>query len=445
MNYYQALDFLNSLIDFSHIRNLTYSAEKFDLQRMRDLLGLMDDPQQYFPIVHVAGTKGKGSTAAMMASVLQAAGYLVGLFTSPFLFDFCEQIQVNSESISHEELTNQVEVLKPLLDQVKNITTFEATTAIAFQYFKDCQVDIAIIEAGLGGRTDATNVVDPLLSVITSISYDHVGVLGSTIELIASHKAGIIKPGKPVVAAHQVYPESLRIIRDTAKQVGSEIIEADKFVNCSPISHSLEGQIFKTDFAQPGNDTWDGDYGLGLLGAHQIENAATALTALSNLTKWGFAIAKEEVAAGLRYVIWPCRFEVVNRDPLMVLDSAHNVDSVKKLKQSMADYLGGYKILLIFGSSVDKDIEGMFKVLLPGVEKVIFAKSEHPRAAEPAMLVKLVRDIPVRCEVAENITEAIQSAKKQADSQTAVVVAGSIFIAAAAREVILNTQGGNSK
>lgn len=438
MNYYQALDFLNSLIDYSHIPNLGYSPEKFDLQRMRDLLGLMGDPHKNFQIVHIAGTKGKGSTAAIMSSVLQAAGYRVGLFTSPFLFDFCEQVQINRESISHEELASRVEALKPLLKEVKNITTFEATTAIGFQYFKDQKVDIAIVEAGLGGRTDATNVVEPLLSVITSISYDHVGVLGDTIESIAGHKAGIIKPGKPVVVAYQVYPEALRILRDTAKQVGSEIIEADNFVNCTPISNSLEGQIFNADFAKPENDTWDGDYALALLGVHQVENAATALAALSKLTEYGFVISKEQAAAGLHNVNWPCRFEIVSRDPLMVFDSAHNVDSAKKLKQSMADYLGGYKILLIFGSSVDKDIEGMLKVLLPGVEKVIFAKSEHPRAAEPAMLVKLGRDNPVPCEVAENITEAIHSAIKQADRQTAVVVAGSIFIAAAAREVILN-------
>ncbi|PKN89577.1 MAG: bifunctional folylpolyglutamate synthase/dihydrofolate synthase, partial [Chloroflexi bacterium HGW-Chloroflexi-7] len=211
MKYKQALVFLNSLVDYSHIPNLDFSPEKFDLQRMRDLLTLMGDPQKSFPIVHVAGTKGKGSTAAMMASVLQAAGYRVGLYSSPFLFDFCEQIQVNRVSISHEDLINHVETLKPMLEQVKNITTFEATTAITFQYFKDQKVDIAIVEAGLGGRTDATNVVDPLMSVITSISYDHMGVLGSTIESIAAHKAGIIKAGKPVVVAHQVYPEALKI------------------------------------------------------------------------------------------------------------------------------------------------------------------------------------------------------------------------------------------
>jgi len=438
MNYYQALDFLNSLIDYSHIPNLGYSPEKFDMQRVRDLLGLMGDPQKRFHIVHIAGTKGKGSTAAMMASVLQAAGYRVGLFTSPFLFDFCEQIQVNRGSISHEELSVQVEALKPLLEQVANITTFEATTAIGFQYFKDQKVDIAIVEAGLGGRTDATNVVEPLLSVITSISYDHVGVLGDTIESIAGHKVGIIKPGKPVVAARQVYPEALRIIQETAKSKDSELIEAEKQVNISPLNHSLDGQDIQVTFKNRSSNDWDGHYRLNLLGAHQMDNASTALTALSKLSESGFTISQNHLKVGLKNVYWPCRFEVVSRDPLMVLDSAHNVDSAKKLKQSMADYLGRYKILLIFGSSVDKDIEGMFKVLLPGVEKVIFAKSEHPRAAEPAMLVKLGRDNPVPCEVAENITEAIHSAKKQADRQTAVVVAGSIFIAAAAREVILN-------
>lgn len=439
MKYQQTFVFLNSLVDYSHIPNLDFSLEKFDLQRMRDLLALMGEPQKVFPIVHVAGTKGKGSTAAMIASVLQTAGYRVGLFTSPFLVDFCEQIQVDCESISHDELNNQVEVLKPLLDHGKNITTFEATTAIAFQYFKEQKVDIAIVEAGLGGRTDATNVVDPLMSVITSISYDHMGVLGSTIESIAEHKAGIIKPGKPVVVAHQVYPEALRIIRNTAKNSGSEFIEMDRLVICSAISHSLEEQNFHAEFTKQDIDSWDGDYGLSLLGAHQIENASTTLAALSKLTECGFMITKEHVEHGLRNVYWPCRFEVVRRDPLMVIDSAHNVDSAIKLKQAIVDYLKGYKVILVFGSSVDKDVAGMFKVLLPGIEKVIFSKSTHPRAAEPAMLVKLVRDNPVPCEAAENITKAIQIARKQADKQTAVVVAGSIFIAAAAREVILNT------
>ena len=439
MKYQQTLVFLNSLVDYSHIPNLDFSPEKFDLQRIRDLLALMGDPQKDIPIVHVAGTKGKGSTAAMMASVLQAAGYRVGLYSSPFLFNFCEQIQVNRVSISHEDLINHVETQKPMLEQVKNITTFEATTAITFQYFKDQKVDIAIVEAGLGGRTDATNVVDPLMSVITSISYDHMGVLGKTIGSIAGHKAGIIKPGKPVVVAHQVYTEALKIIYETAKQAGSEVIEAEKEAICISSSHSLNEQFFHATFIKSGKNSLDGDYALSLLGAHQLENASTALTALLKLTECGFMITKEHIEHGLRNVYWLCRFEVISRDPLMVLDSAHNVDSAEKLKNCIEDYLKGYKIIFIFGSSKDKDIAGMFEILLPGIEKVIFTKSAHPRASEPAMLVKLVRDNPVPCEVVENITEAIQIARKQADKQTAVVVAGSIFIAAAAREVILNT------
>ncbi|PKN93686.1 MAG: hypothetical protein CVU45_01180 [Chloroflexi bacterium HGW-Chloroflexi-7] len=226
---------------------------------------------------------------------------------------------------------------------------------------------------------------------------------------------------------------------ETAKQAGSEVIEAEEEAICISSSHSLDGQFFHATFIKSGKNSLDGDYALSLLGAHQLENASTALTALSKLTECGFIITKEHVEHGLRNVYWQCRFEVISRVPLMVLDSAHNVDSAEKLKKCVEDYLKGYKIILIFGSSMDKDIAGMFEILLPGIQKMIFTKSAHPRALEPAMLVKLVRDNPVPCEVAENITEAIQIARKQADKQTAVVVAGSIFIAAAAREVILNT------
>lgn len=434
-----SINFLLNLVDYSHIPNLDYSPEKFDLQRMRNLLALMGDPQKAFPIVHVAGTKGKGSTAVMIAALLQAAGYKVGLFTSPYLFDLCEQMQVNRESISHSGLSKNIEALKPLLEKVAHITTFEATTAIAFEHFKDQNVDIAVVEAGLGGRTDATNVVEPLLSVITSISFDHMSMLGSSIESIAAHKAGIIKPGKPVVIAKQGYPQALEIVLGAAKDSGSEALQVEKWVTCKPISHSLDGQRFSASFKTQDTSEWDGEYPLSLLGAHQIENASTALTALSKLDSLGFKINSNAIRQGLGGVFWPCRFEVVSRDLLMVLDSAHNVDSAEKLKQCISDYLAGYQIILIFGASVDKDLNGMLKVLLPGMKHVIFSKSTHPRAAEPAMLVKLARDYTVSCEVSEDITEAIQSAKRKADKHTAVVVAGSIFMAAASREVILSS------
>ena len=437
--YKKSLDFINSLVDYSHIPNLAYSPEKFDLQRMLDLLGLMGDPHKSFPIVHVAGTKGKGSTAVMIASVLQAGGYKVGLFTSPYLYDFCEQIQINRQPVPHEILSQQVEGLKPVLEKIKNITTFEATTAIAFQCFKDQTVDIAVIEAGLGGSTDATNIVDPLLSVITSISFDHSGVLGKTIKSIAKHKAGIIKPGKPVVVAYQVYTEALNVILETANHSGSETLEVEKEITCTCVSHSLGKPKISVLFTDKEKIHWNAEYLLPLLGDFQIENASTALVAAAKLTALGFNINKTDISNGLRDVNWPCRFEVIHRDPLMVLDSAHNVDSAQKLKRTIAEYLPGFKIILIFGVSVDKDIAGMFNELLPGIEKVIFSNSQHPRAAEPAMLVKLVGDYPVPCEVAENITDAIYKAKKDANEKTAIVVAGSIFIAAAAREVIINS------
>lgn len=437
VDYQDAIRFLYSLVDYSLIPNLDFSTEKFNLQRMVKLITLMGNPQKVYPVIHVAGTKGKGSTAAILTSILQSAGYRVGLFTSPFLFDFCEQIQINRVSIPQRELVRQLGLLKPLLEKVQGITTFEAVTAICFQYFKEHQVDIAIIEAGLGGRTDATNVLDPLFSVITSISYDHVKVLGGTIELIAQEKAGIIKQGQPVIVAPQIYPEAKKIIMKMAAMKDSEVILVDEEIEFKSVSYSIEGQTASIKIT---NDIsgWSGQYWLSLLGAHQIENAATAIMTANRMTGFGFSVSRENLRSGLREVIWPCRFEVINRDPLIIVDGAHNVDSIKKLKQTIKDYLPGYKIILIFGVSLDKDIAGMFKELLPEIEWIIFSKSSHPRAAEPVKLVELVKSDSVSCEITENLSEAVEMAKNKADQRTAIIVTGSIFIAAAAREVILN-------
>jgi len=438
IRYKNTLLYLNSLVDFSFIPNLDHAHTKFDLKRIIDLLELMGNPQSAFPIIHIAGTKGKGSTAAIMESVLRKAGYKVGLFTSPYLFDFCEQIQVNGKPIPEGELSTQVAGIKTLLEVVKGITTFEAVTAIGLQYFKEKKVDIAVIEAGLGGRTDATNVVEPLISVITSISYDHTSMLGNTIEEIADHKAGIIKPGRPVVIAPQVYPEAKNQIENTALSLDSEFIIVDEEVNYSETSHSLEGQVFNVQFKEVPTG-WNGEYYLPLLGKHQIENAATALTTLRNISTINFTITKDQVKQGLSQVVWPCRFEVVSKQPLIILDGAHNVDSALKLKQTMADYHGGRKIILIFGASLDKDISGMLDVLLPGVKKVIFTKSQHPRAAEPTKLVELGQNKIVPHDSAETISDALDLAASQADKNSAIVVTGSLFTAAQARTILLNT------
>ena len=432
----QSIQFLNGLLDYSHIPNLQFTADKFDLQRVRDLLALMGDPQSAYRIIHLAGTKGKGSTAAMLAAILQAAGYRVGLFTSPYLFDLCEQIRVDGVNIPQTELAKQVEALKPYLQRVQGITSFEALTAICFQYFKDQNIDFAVVEAGLGGLTDATNVVDPLLSVITSISYDHTGVLGNSIAEIATHKAGIIKKGRPVVVAPQAFGETEIPIREAAEKMGSDVFRVQKTAKYYAISYSLEGQSFRVEFTGA-EDELSGAYDLPLLGRHQIDNAATALCAARVLTSLGVHISRENAASGLLSVNWPCRFEVVRRDPLIVLDGAHNVDSTQKLRQTIQDYLEQRRILMVFGASVDKDLKGMLEVLLPGVERVIFCKSAHPRAAEPAKLVELGQGWPVPQEICEDVSTAVARAISLAEKNTAIIITGSLFTAAAARLAIL--------
>ncbi len=433
LSYCEALKKLTSLEDLSHIPNLKFSNDVFTLQRIINLLGRMGNPQNYLKTIHIAGTKGKGSTAAMLESVLRVSGYRVGLFTSPWLFDFREQIQINRVPISERDLIDQVENLQSLFGEVWEITTFEAVTAIAFQYFKDKRVDFGIIEAGLGGQYDATNVINAQLSVITSISYDHTSILGDTIDEITHHKAGIIKSRTPVVMASQVYEESRKIIQDEAARLQSEMNDVDKILSVEEQNHSLDNQVFSASFKNR-SSKFDGFYTLSLLGKHQINNAATVLSCLDILERSGYEISKESVYLGLQTTFWPCRFEVISRDPLVILDSAHNVDSAKKLKQTLSEYLKDYEIILLFGSSVDKKVDEILKILIPGIKKVIFIKSNHPRAAEPGMLVELVKDQNVNSYACETIEEALKTAKESSTSRTVIVAAGSVFIAASVRK-----------
>lgn len=448
--YQEALDYLYGFVDYSLTRQLRYSPDKFNLDRMRSLMKLMGDPHLRYPVIHVAGTKGKGSTAAMIASVLREAGFMVGLYTSPHLQDYTERIQVNGQPISHEELVNQVEVLKPCLSQVEGITTFEITTAIGFQVFAAQKVDIGVIEVGLGGRLDATNVVDPLVSVITSLSFDHMNVLGDSITQIATEKGGIVKPGKPVVLARQ-WTEAREVIERICQERNAPLVEIDRDYFFSERSHSLTGQTFivwskdeqdliNEFISSGGRNDWNPEqYSIPLLGFHQIENAATAYAAIEIVRSKGFKITKRDISNGFRKVSWPARFEIVNEKPLIIVDSAHNQDSALKLRLAMDDYLNGKPIILLFGASEDKDVRGMFANLLPRVRMVVATRSEHPRAMEPDILVELAQQFGKQSiktlSVEEGLKEAIQLAGKDA----VVVVAGSIFIAAAVRGIISNT------
>ncbi len=448
--YQEALDYLYGFVDYSLTRQLRYSAEKFNLDRMRRLMKILGDPQLSYPVIHIAGTKGKGSTAAMIASILREAGFNVGLYTSPHLQDYTERIRINGQPISHAELVNQIDAIRPYLNQVEEITTFEITTAIGFQVFAKQKVDFGVIEVGLGGRLDATNVVDPLVSVITSLSFDHMNVLGDSITQIAAEKGGIVKPGKPVVLARQ-WKEAREVIENICQERNAPLIEIDRDYFFSEHSHSLAGQTFilwskdeqdliNEFISSGGRNDWNPEhYTIPLLGFHQIENAATAYAAIEIVRSNGFDITKKDISNGFRKVSWPARFEIVNEKPLVIVDSAHNQDSALKLRLAMDDYLNGKPIILLFGASEDKDIRGMFANLLPRVRMVIATRSEHPRAMDPDILVELAQQYGKKSIKTLSVEDGLKEAIQQAGKDAVIVVAGSIFIAAAVREIISKT------
>lgn len=440
--YQQALDYLYSFIDYSLTRQFRYTPDKFNLDRMFTLLERLGNPHRAFGVVHVAGTKGKGSTAAMIASVLRAAGYRTGFYTSPHLQEYTERIQVNGVEIGRDEFVALVEEIKPHAAAVEHITTFELTTALGFLYFARKRVDYAVVEVGLGGRLDATNVVDPLVSVITSLSYDHTAVLGNTLAEIAGEKAGIIKPGRAVILAPQK-DEARLVVERIARERGAPLTEVGRDLLFAPISHSLDGQSLSiwSSAEQPlvdqyietgGRAEWEPVHlNIPLLGLHQVENAATAYCALMALRAAGVHLPDSALRAGFANVNWRGRFEVLRRVPPVIVDSAHNRDSALKLRLALDDYLPGVPVILLFGASEDKDVHGMFTELLPRVKRLVATQSIHPRAADANALVEMAHQFGCPAQAVLPLEDALRTALDLAGGSAAVVVAGSIFIAAA--------------
>ena len=430
---YQAtLEYLYHYVDYSLVRNFRNSPETFDLGRMRKLAQVMGDPQEAYPIIHVAGTKGKGSVSALCASALQAAGYRVGLYTSPHLDDFSERIQLNGEPISHAELVRLVEEQRAVIETIPNITFFEITTALAFLYFAQQKATAAVIEVGLGGRLDATNICRPRVAIITSLSYDHIALLGNTLAEIAGEKAGIIKDNIPVVLSPQK-EEARAVVRRVAQEHGARLFELGQDYGFAALSHSLNGQVFQVWQSAEGGEVQSTELEIPLLGAHQVENAATAYVALQVASQNGLLLTKKQIWQGFRQVAWPGRFEVLQCDPGLVVDCAHNRDSAEKLRKSVDDYFPGKPVVLIFGASEDKDIEGMLEELIPRVEQVILVKSYHPRAADPEKLMELIQKYGKPVQIILEVPEALDEALKRAANGKLVLVTGSIFVAAGAR------------
>ncbi len=425
--YNQALDYLYSFVDYSLKRSSELARADFSLDRMFALMEALGNPQAAYPVIHVAGTKGKGSTSALCAAALRAGGYQVGLYTSPHLEDFAERIRINGEPISHERLVDLVEEVKPQVAKIKKLTTFELTTALGFLAFAQYGVNAAVIEVGLGGRLDATNVVVPQVSVITSLSYDHTAVLGDTLTQIAAEKGGIIKAGVPLVSAPQ--KEEARIaLERIARERNSRVVWVGKDLRFGRIASTLEGQTLWVGCEQEIDAKLE--LQIPLLGKHQAENAAVAYAALKASE---IPLADDAIQNGFSQARWRARFEIARRDPFVIFDSAHNQDSFERLREALDEYFPSAKVYLVFGASEDKNVAQMLATLQPKVRKIIAARADHPRALSAERICELANQAGAESEAAVSVKAALKRALELAAKDGSIVLsAGSMFVTAEA-------------
>ena len=440
MDYRESIAQLLTLVD--HERNLVTGPRQkaiYDLTRMEALLGRLGSPQNQVPAVHIAGTKGKGSTAALCDSALHAAGLSTGFYSSPHLHAYRERIRRDSEPISQEGFAALVEGLWPLHEELKSdsvvgpLTLFEFLTGMAFQCFAQDRTDVQVIEVGLGGRLDATNVLDAGVCVITSISLDHMAILGNTIGEIAADKAGIIKPGSTVVIAPQA-SEALSPILAACQEKEAAPILVGRDVTWEEGRTGTDGQRFKVRGR-------NGEYDLymPLLGAHQLENAALAVAALEALGSQGIDVSAKAMEVGFEKVSWPCRMEVLSRSPLLVADGAHNVYSIESLLKSLPDYLAYDRLILVAGFSRDKNVEGMARALGEKADIIVATASRHPRSMQAVEVAGLFPETgkPV---LASTPADALRLAMEVAGKKDLVLATGSLFLAAEVREAALGIE-----
>ena len=430
MNYRSALSYLNNYINYEAKPATAYAPEKFNLNRVRGLLELIDNPHLHYASVHIAGTKGKGSVAAMTESVLRSSGHITGLFTSPHIHDLRERIRVNGNIISQKSFAQLLTELQPQIEMTQNITYYEITTILALEWFARQSIDIAILEVGLGGRLDATNVVTPSVCAITTISYDHMELLGNTIEDIAAEKAGIIKAGVPIISGPQS-DSALAVLEQQAAAINAPFVDSSKEWAWEHIESNFSNQLFAIwRFNQHRNIA---KYRIPLLGQHQIENVTIVMTIIDQLCHQGWIIPKSAVNTGLNQVNWPVRCEIFRCRPPILIDSAHNGASASQLTQVLDDLFPYHKRVLIFGAMRDKDIKSMFAELLPNCSHTVLTSIGVPRSMLPDELRPIAADYDCPITLENNIEDALNTATKLAGNNGVVVVAGSITIAASIR------------
>ena len=411
---------------------------KFGLSNSRRLMGLMGDPHLRFRSVHIAGTNGKGSTAAFLAGMLLAAGHRVGLYTSPHLVSFTERIRINNIPVTEDRVIGLAERVRTRYESLPAAeggaltpTFFEVTTAMAFTCFAEERVDVAVVEAGMGGRLDATNVIMPMVSVITNIDVEHTEYLGDTIEKIAGEKAGIIKPGVPVVTG-AVQPEAIAVIERMAAAAGSPVHRMPNDFGAAPRSAGPEQA-----FDYRGIGTRLVDLRIGMRGQHQIGNACLALAAAECVGKGGMAVPDAAIRTGLANTVWEGRLERVAERPDIFLDGAHNPASARVLADAVRELRQGYRrLVLVIGVLMDKDCRGIVSQLAPLADRIIVTKPHYSRALDVRSLAAELGAFPGRVDSAETVAEAIGLARQGAAENDLILITGSLYTVGDARAAL---------
>ena len=427
MNYKESLEYLDSL---------SFTGIKLGLENISKILAAFENPHLKIPCIHVAGTNGKGSISVFLESILRSSGNRVGLFTSPHFLDFRERIQIDREYIPRDHFIALSLKLKTTIKSLDILPTyFEFSTALAFLFFLDQKVDWIILEVGLGGRLDSTNVCEPEVSIISSISMDHQAYLGNTLESIAFEKASIIKKAGIVIADKQKRNVE-KVILDIAKKQGAEVKFREKDFFATRKSFNWKDQTF--DFDSP--------YGkleglkTNLIGTHQVFNASLAIESVMNLKERGFLVPKEAIREGVLNCQWEGRLEVTQENPFIVLDSAHNVDSVKFLTKAIREHFKYNKCIVVLGLMKDKDIEKMGLILLEIADQMILTKPNLERSFDPVVLKKVLSNIEKPIDIIEEIQYSIHTAKKLANPGDLICITGSLFTIAEAKHFLKNEE-----
>ena len=437
-SYKQAMKYLLERTDYEKERPARYNVTNFDLKRMEKLLSLLNNPHKKIPTVHIAGTKGKGSTATMLARMLESNDYSVGLYTSPHVVNLHERIVVNSEMISETEMLDLLNRVYAPIEKIskKNHAPsfFEVMTALAFLHFADVSTDIAIIETGLGGRLDSTNVIKPEVVGITSLSIDHQQLLGNSISSIAKEKAGVFKSGVPVVSVKQ-HPEAMHVLKSQAAETKSPFSVTGHDIDFSYRFETSREDGPHTRICLTTPTSKFEHIRVPLHGNHQAINCGLALAMLDKLKSSGYEIDTEKATEGLKTVSMMGRMEIILDDPRIIIDAAHNAASIKALMHAIGQNIPYDSMVVIFGCNEDKDIEGMLDKLQYGADKVIFTRSSSPRAMSPGDLAEMYTEICGKmCQYTSSLGEALQLANNAVSREDLICITGSFYLIGQARK-----------